>query len=156
MRTLHPRKLQRFRRLTECQLLRFACGSVSSYHSALQKELAKIREEDERIIEDLQERMADSERKARSAEEYLGKREVLMNELARLKVALAEQKAAGERTVAELERKHVQDRCYNAGFLRFFIPSVCLRGGNNPVRCLLCSAQLLHAEQRVSEARPTS
>jgi hypothetical protein len=54
--------------------------------------------------------MGDSERKARSAEEYLCKREELLKEIQSLKDQVAEQKDLAAKQVSELERKHVQDR----------------------------------------------
>jgi DNA repair exonuclease SbcCD ATPase subunit len=77
----------------------------------VQREVAAARAEGEAEVEALQARMADSERKARAAEEYLGRREALLADLAAAKAAASEQKAAAERHASELERKHVQDRC---------------------------------------------
>ena len=76
-----------------------------------QSEMARVRAEDDAVIEELRDRVLDAERKARSAEEYLGKREALLGELAALKAALADARAGGARAVSELERQHVQDRC---------------------------------------------
>jgi hypothetical protein len=58
--------------------------------------------------------MADSDRKARSAEEYLGNREELLHELAQLQESMAETKRSYEFQISELERQHVQDRCWHA------------------------------------------
>ena len=85
--------------------------STATRPRRVQKELARVKAEDEAYIAELLEKMADSDRKARSAEEYLAKREELLAEMAGLREALAAQKSLAERQVSELERQHVQDRC---------------------------------------------
>ena len=89
------------------------CERCAASHPSLraQSEMARVRAEDDAVIEELRDRVLDAERKARSAEEYLGKREALLGELAALKAALADARAGGARAVSELERQHVQDRC---------------------------------------------
>lgn len=54
--------------------------------------------------------MADSDRKARSAEEYLGKREELLKEKATLQEQMQDQRTQFELQISEIERQHVQDR----------------------------------------------
>jgi hypothetical protein len=84
-------------------------GSIFSA-ATVQKELTRIKTEDEAYIAELLEKMGDSERKARSAEEYLCKREELLKEIQSLKDQIVEQKELASKQVSELERQHVQDR----------------------------------------------
>lgn len=68
-------------------------------------------EASEKYIAELLEKMADSDRKARSAEEYLGMREDLLKQLAELQEKMQESKKKYEHQISELEREHVKDRC---------------------------------------------
>lgn len=68
-------------------------------------------ESSEKYIAELLEKMADSDRKARSAEEYLGMREDLLKQLAELQEKMQESKKKYEHQISELEREHVKDRC---------------------------------------------
>jgi hypothetical protein len=77
----------------------------------LQKELARIKAEDEAYIAALLEKINDSDRKARSAEEYLGKREELLSQLQELRDQIVKDKQASVQQINELERQKVQDRC---------------------------------------------
>lgn len=64
------------------------------------------------MIADLEERMADSDRKARSAEEYLGMREELLKEKASLQEQMQDMRTQFELQISEIERQHVQDRYF--------------------------------------------
>ena len=86
-------------------------GSEHQHCLGVQAELKRVREQSEAHIQELLDKMADSDRKARSAEEYLSKREGLLAELALLKVQVADEQHKGEVQLRELERQHVQDRC---------------------------------------------
>jgi hypothetical protein len=55
--------------------------------------------------------MADSDRKARSAEEYLGMREELLKGKAKLQEQMQDMRTQYELQISEIERQHVQDRC---------------------------------------------
>lgn len=67
-------------------------------------------ESSEKYIAELLEKMADSNRKARSAEEYLGMREDLLKQLTELQEKMQESKKQYEHQISELEREHVKDR----------------------------------------------
>lgn len=54
--------------------------------------------------------MADSDRKARSAEEYLGMREELLKEKASLQEQMQDMRTQFDIQISEVERQHVQDR----------------------------------------------
>lgn len=54
--------------------------------------------------------MADSDRKARSAEEYLGMREELLKEKANLQEQMQDMRTQFDLQMSEVERQHVQDR----------------------------------------------
>lgn len=75
----------------------------------------KANDSSEKYIAELLEKMADSDRKARSAEEYLGMREDLLKQLAELQEKMQESKKQFEYQISELEREHVKDRY---GYLR--------------------------------------
>eukprot|EP00892_Ulva_mutabilis_P011652 jgi/Ulvmu1/885/UM100_0040.1 len=73
-------------------------------------EMTKANDSSEKYIAELLEKMADSDRKARSAEEYLGMREDLLKQLAELQEKMQESKKQFEHQISELEREHVKDR----------------------------------------------
>ena len=85
--------------------------ALNSTSSCIQSELKRIKAESDGVITDLEERMADSDRKARSAEEYLGMREELLKEKASLQEQMQDIRNQFEHQISEMERQHVQDRC---------------------------------------------
>lgn len=86
-------------------------GCLSVRWMLVQAEMKRTNDSSEKYIAELLEKMADSDRKARSAEEYLGMREDLLKQLAELQDKMQESKKQFEHQISELEREHVKDRC---------------------------------------------